>query len=199
MNFLAHLYLSGNNTNILIGNFIADGIRGNQFTHLHPEIQQGIVLHRHIDTYTDTHPIVRKSKRRLRERYGHYDGVIIDLFYDHFLAKNWNQYSAIPLDVYVKSVYKLLQEQVEILPTKTQQFLPHLIAYDWLYNYQFFDGMKAILNGMNRRTHLKSNMDMAIEDLQNLHQEFENDFTLFFKDLCIFSDRKLKKIQESTL
>ena len=101
MNFLAHLYLSKNHTNILIGNFIADGIRGNQFTHLHPEIQQGIVLHRHIDTYTDAHPIVRKSKRRLHERYGHYDGVIIDLFYDHFLARNWSQYSAIPLDVYV--------------------------------------------------------------------------------------------------
>ena len=81
MNFLAHLYLSKNHTNILIGNFIADSIRGNQFTHLHPEIQQGIVLHRHIDTYTDAHPIVRKSKRRLHERYGHYDGVIIDLFY----------------------------------------------------------------------------------------------------------------------
>ncbi|MDG2194024.1 MAG: acyl carrier protein phosphodiesterase [Polaribacter sp.] len=199
MNFLAHLYLSKNHTNILIGNFIADGIQGNQFTHLSSEIQQGIALHRHIDTYTDAHPIVRKSKRRLHKRYGHYDGVIIDLFYDHFLARNWNQYSAIPLDIYVKSVYQLLQEQVDILPLKTQQFLPHLIAYDWLYNYQFFDGMEAILNGMNRRTQLKSKMNMAIEDLKDLHQEFENDFTLFFKDLCIFSDRKLKEIQESTL
>jgi len=199
MNFLAHLYLSGNNTNILIGNFIADGIRGNQFKHLPSEIQQGILLHRQIDTYTDAHPIVRKSKRRLHERYGHYDGVIIDLFYDHFLAKNWHQYSEIPLNIYVKSVYTLLQKHVEILPTKIQQFLPHLIAYDWLYNYQFFDGMKAILNGMNRRTQLKSNMNLAIEDLQDLHQEFEEDFTLFFKDLRIFSDQKQIEIKESTL
>mgnify|MGYP001944684716 CR=1 FL=1 len=199
MNFLAHLYLSTNNTNIMIGNFIADGIRGNKYTHFHPEIQQGILLHRQIDTYTDAHPIVRKSKRRLHKRYGHYSGVIIDLFYDHYLSKNWEAYSEIPLDIYLQSVYKLLQDNVEILPERTQQLLPYLIQYDWLYNYQFFKGMEAILRGMNRRTQLKSKMDLAIEDLKNLHGEFEEDFTLFFKDLCIFSDRKLIEIQESTL
>jgi len=199
MNFLAHLYLSENNTNIMIGNFIADGIRGNKYKHYHQEIQQGILLHRQIDTYTDAHPVVRKSKRRLHDRYGHYDGVIIDLFYDHYLAKNWNTYSTIPLGVYTQSVYKLLQENFDILPDKTKKLLPYLIQYDWLYSYQFFDGMKAVLEGMNRRTQLKSNMNLAIEDLKNLHKEFESDFTIFFKDLCIFSDRKLKEIQESTI
>lgn len=198
MNFLAHLYLSKNNTNIMIGNFIADGIRGNKFKHYHQEIQQGILLHRQIDTFTDAHPIVRKSKRRLHKRYGLYSGVVIDLFYDHYLSKNWAAYSEIPLDIYVQSVYKLLQDNVEILPERTQQLLPYLIQYDWLYNYQFFEGMEAILSGMNRRTQLKSKMDLAIEDLKNLHGEFEEDFTLFFKDLCIFSNRKLKEIQEST-
>lgn len=199
MNFLAHLYLSKNNTNIIIGNFIADGIQGNRFTHLHPEIQQGILLHRQIDTFTDAHLIVRKSKRRLHERYGHYKGVIIDLFYDHYLAKNWKEYSEIPLDIYTQSVYTLLQNHFDILPKKTQHLLPFMIEYDWLYNYQFFDGMKVVLSGMNRRTQLKSNMDLAIEDLKKLHREFEEDFTVFFKDLCIFSDHKLKEIQESTL
>ena len=84
MNFLAHLYLSQNNSNILIGNFIADHIRGNNFSHLSKEIQQGIILHREIDTFTDAHKVVRKSKRRLHERYRHYDGVIIDIFFDHY-------------------------------------------------------------------------------------------------------------------
>lgn len=199
MNFLAHLFLSENNTNILIGNFIADGIIGNRFNHLPKEIQHGILLHREIDTFTDHHEIVRKSKRRLHDRYGHYKGVVIDLFYDHFLALNWSNYSEIPLDVYVNSVYNLLKNNDDLLPEKTKNLLPYLIEYNWLYNYQFFDGMEAILTGMNKRTQLKSNMNLAIEDLKNLHQEFEEDFTHFFKDLRIFSTRKLKEIKESTL
>jgi len=92
MNFLAHLYLSKDNQNIMIGNFIADAIRGNKFKHFPAEIQKGIILHRHIDTFTDQHPIVRISKRRLHERYGHYDGVIIDLFYDHFFGDRFVAY-----------------------------------------------------------------------------------------------------------
>ncbi len=199
MNFLAHLYLSGSNTNILIGNFIADSVRGNKFTHFRPEIQQGILLHRQIDTFTDAHKIVRKSKRRLHERYGHYDGVIIDLFYDHYLAKNWNDYSAIPLDVCTKSVYKLLRDNFDILPEKTQNLLPNMTESNWLYKYKSFEGMKAVLNGMNRRTNQKSKMNLAIEDLQNSHKDFEDDFTLFFKELCIFSAKKLKEIHQIAL
>ena len=81
MNFLAHLYLSQDNTNIMIGNFIADHIRGNNYEEYSKEIQRGIFLHREIDTFTDNHQIVRKSKRRLHQRYRHYDGVIIDIFF----------------------------------------------------------------------------------------------------------------------
>ena len=122
MNFLAHLYLSQNDTNIMIGNFIADHIRGNHYEEFSKEIQQGIFLHREIDTFTDAHEIVRKSKRRLHERYRHYAGVIIDIFYDYFLAKNWSDYSAIPLDVYTDCINDLFSEIAEDLPVKSQQF-----------------------------------------------------------------------------
>lgn len=195
MNFLAHLYLSENNTNIMIGNFIADHIRGNQFTHFHQEIQNGIKLHREIDTFTDVHKITRKSKRRLNKRYGLYAGIIIDIFYDHYLAKNWNDYSAIPLDVYVNSIYDLLQNQKEILPEKTIHLLPFMIEYNWLYNYQFKEGIESVLKGMNRRTKNKGQMDLAIEDLKELDKEFEQDFRIFFDDLKVFSHQKLKEIQ----
>ncbi len=198
MNFLAHLYLSKDNTNILIGNFIADGIQGNKFEHYPTEIKQGILLHREIDTFTDAHPIVRQSKRRLHERYKHYKGVIIDIFYDHYLAKNWQQYSEIPLDVYVQSVYALLQDNFDILPERTQHLVPYMIEYNWLYNYQFTEGIKRVLNGMNRRTKGISQMDVAIEDLQNLDADFEKDFILFFKELRIFSDQKIIEINQST-
>ena len=198
MNFLAHLYLSKDNTNIMIGNFIADGIPGNKFQHYTEEIKQGIYLHREIDTFTDAHPIVRQSKRRLHERYKHYKGVIIDIFYDHYLAKNWHHFSEIPLETYVQSVYKLLQDNFDILPKKTQHLLPYMIEYNWLFNYQYHKGIEQVLRGMNRRTKGISQMDLAIEDLQNLDADFEKDFLLFFEDLRIFSDQKITELNQST-
>ena len=199
MNFLAHLYLSKSNTNILIGNFIADHIKGNKFQHFHPEIQQGIRFHRQIDTFTDTHEIVKKSKRRLHKQYGHYNGVIIDIFYDYFLAKNWNTYSAIPLDIYTNTFYALLQKNKVILPEKTTQLMPYMLRHNWLYNYQYLKGIESVLEGMNRRTKGKSKMNLAIEDLKNLSTEFEEDFTLFFEDLRIFCHQKLKEITSNEL
>ncbi|MDC9721764.1 MAG: ACP phosphodiesterase [Urechidicola sp.] len=190
MNFLAHLYLSKDNQKIMIGNFIADAIKGNNYSHFTPEIQKGIILHRHIDTYTDQHPIVRQSKRRLHKRYGHYTGVIIDLFYDHFLAKNWSDYCKTPLDIYSKIFYSLLHEHYDILPDKTKQMLPYLEQYNWLYNYQFLDGMQQVLEGMNRRTKMKSQMHLSIKDLKEHYQDFEDDFALFFKDLITFTKNK---------
>ncbi len=183
----------------MIGNFIADHIRGNNYEGFSKEIQQGIFLHREIDTFTDAHEIVRKSKRRLHKRYRHYDGVIIDIFYDYFLAKNWANYSAIPLDIYTNSIYQLFDDKSEELPVKSQQFIKYMIEYNILYNYQFEDGIERVLNGMNSRTKGKSQMNLAIEDLKQLQNEFEEDFTLFFKDLIDFSNQKLQKITQSTL
>lgn len=195
MNFLAHLFLSENNTNIMIGNFIADHIKGNQFSHFDEEIQQGILLHREIDTFTDAHPIVRKSKRRLHKRYGHYGGVIIDIFYDYFLAKNWIQYSEIPLALFTSAIYKLFQNKSSELPVKSQNFINYMIEYNILYNYQFKNGIAKVLSGMNQRTKGKSQMNLAIEDLELLQSELEDDFTLFFRDLQVFTKTKLKEIK----
>jgi acyl carrier protein phosphodiesterase len=194
MNFLAHLYLSEDNIDIMIGNFIADHIKGNNYDNYSKEIQQGIFLHRAIDTYTDAHLIVRKSKRRLHERYKHYDGVIIDIFYDYFLAKNWANYSAIPLDIYTKAIYHLFSKISDKLPEKSQQFIHYMIEYNILFNYRFKEGIEKVLNGMNHRTKGKSKMNLAIEDLQNLEQELEEDFTIFFSDLKNFTNRQLKEI-----
>jgi acyl carrier protein phosphodiesterase len=197
MNFLAHLYLSKNDTNIMIGNFIADHIRGNNYEAFSKEIQQGIFLHRAIDTYTDTHEVVRKSKRRLHARYRHYDGVIIDIFYDYFLAKNWASYSETPLDVYTSSVNKLFDEIKLDLHLKSQQFIKYMIEYNILFNYKNKDGIEKVLNGMNQRTKGKSQMNLAIEDLHQLEQELEQDFAVFFKDLIRHTNQKLKEIKST--
>jgi acyl carrier protein phosphodiesterase len=190
MNFLAHLYLSKDNKNILIGNFIADAVKGKKHANYPKEIQAGILLHREIDTFTDAHPIVRKSKRRLHKRYKHFDGVIIDILYDHFLAKNWLNYSNIPLNIYAENTYSFLQSVIETLPAKIQQTLPYMIEYNWLVAYASTEGIEKVLQGMNRRTKGVSKMDLAIEDLKKYSLEFELDFTTFFKDLIEFTDKK---------
>jgi acyl carrier protein phosphodiesterase len=180
----------------MIGNFIADHIRGNNYEGFSKEIQQGIFLHRAIDTFTDAHAVVRKSKRRLHARYRHYDGVIIDIFYDYFLAKKWESYSEIPLDVYTSSINKLFDEIKRDLPLKSQQFIKYMIEYNILFNYKNKDGIEKVLKGMNHRTKGKSQMNLAIEDLNNLEKELEEDFTLFFKDLIAHTNKKLQKASD---
>ncbi len=126
MNFLAHIFLSGNEEPVIIGNFIADGIKGKYYLEYPKKIQIGILLHREIDTFTDAHPLVRQSTKKLHENYGHYSGIIVDILYDHFLAKNWHMYSDVPLAKYVEDFYVLLQKNIEILPERIQKMMPYI-------------------------------------------------------------------------
>lgn len=197
MNFLAHLYLSKNNKNILIGNFISDAVKGKKYLNYPNEIKVGILLHREIDNFTDTNPIVKKSMHRLNARYRHYDGVIIDILYDHFLAKNWANYSEIPLEIYADNVYQFLSQHIHSFPEELQKLLPSMIKYNWLVNYASLEGIERVLVGMNKRTKGISQMDLAIEDLKLHYAEFENDFTTYFKELETFSDKKTIQLLKS--
>jgi len=196
MNFLAHIYLSFGDDEITIGNFIADSIRGNKYKHLPDRIQKGILLHREIDTYTDAHPITRVSSKRLHQNYSHYSRVIVDIFYDHFLAKNWKQYSDTPLDIYVDKFYDLLEDNITILPDGTKRMIPYMISDNWLLNYAKMEGIGRVLNGMNRRTNNKSKMNFAILDLEENYEAFELEFTDFFNELVVFSKQKYTSICE---
>jgi acyl carrier protein phosphodiesterase len=190
MNFLAHIYLSFGDDEITIGNFIADSIRGNKIDHLPTRIQKGILLHREIDTYTDSHVIPKISSKRLHKNYSHYSRVIVDIFYDHFLAKNWINYSDTPLKVYVEHFYDLLEDNYPILPSGVQRMMPYMISDNWIYNYSKMEGIGRVLNGMNRRTKNKSKMNFAILDLEEHYTDFEKEFTSFFEELIIFSKQK---------
>ncbi|WP_019669667.1 acyl carrier protein phosphodiesterase [Eudoraea adriatica] len=196
MNFLAHIYLSFGDDEITIGNFIADSIRGNKYKHLPDRIQKGILLHREIDTYTDSHPVAKTSSKRLHKNYSHYSQVIVDIFYDHFLAKNWKQYSDIPLELFVENFYDLLKENVTILPEGTKRMIPYMISDNWLLNYAKMDGISRVLSGMNRRTNNRSKMNYAILDLEKDYDSFELEFTAFFKELEAFSKQKYISICE---
>jgi acyl carrier protein phosphodiesterase len=194
MNFLAHIYLSGDNDLIKIGNFMADGIRGKHYEYLPAEVQKGIVLHRSIDTYTDAHPIFRQSTKRLHERYHHYAGVIVDIFYDHFLAKNWNNYSNEKLEDFVERFYQSLETHKEILTEKTLHMKPYMIEHNWLVNYQYTNGIERILTQMDRRTKDISQMQFAIEELEKYYEEFETEFTSFFQDLITYVAQKTSEL-----
>ena len=194
MNFLAHIYLSGNNKMVTIGNFIADGIKSDAYKNYPADIQKGILLHREIDTFTDAHPIVRQSTKRLHKNYGHYSGVIVDILYDHFLAKDWNIYSPVKLNDFVENFYEDLEEHFEILPLRIQNLIPYMIADNWLYNYSKIEGIQRVLDGMNRRTKHVSRMNEATTELKKHYTEFQEEFTLFFNELIPFSKEKLIEI-----
>lgn len=191
MNFLAHIYLSGNDEKIIIGNFIADGIKGKQYLKYPPKIAKGIVLHRAIDTFTDAHPTFRQSTAKLHKTHSHYSGVIVDVLYDHFLAKNWADYHEQPLADYVQDFYALIQENFDILPTRIQRMMPYMIADNWLLSYATVEGVDKILRQMNMRTKGIGKMDKAVISLQEHYSEFETEFTSFFETLIQFSKQKL--------
>jgi acyl carrier protein phosphodiesterase len=194
MNFLAHIYLSGDHDEIRLGNFMADAIKGKKYTEYQPFIQVGILLHREIDTFTDSHPVFRKSTKRLHKQYSHFSGVIIDIFYDHFLAKNWLNYSSVPLDIYADNFYKLLLNKKSILPERTLKLMPFLIEYNWLLSYATINGINSVLAGMNRRTHNRGKIDKAGFELKQFYSDFESEFSIFFDDAILFSEEKRNQL-----
>lgn len=196
MNFLAHIYLSGNDQQLLLGNFIADSIKGKKYLEYPEGIRNGIILHRAIDFYTDTHPTVRKSISRLFDTYGHYSGVIVDILYDHFLAANWQDYSKIPLEIFVAHFYDLLQENYQILPKNIKQFLPYMIKDNWLVSYATVRGISRILYQMNERTKKRSKMNFAVIELEEHYEEFEAEFSSFFEELRLFTQNKIKTFKK---
>lgn len=197
MNFLAHLYLSGNSEGLLIGNFIADAVKGKAHEKFPPDIQKGIILHRRIDIYTDSHPIVLQSCKRLWDKYRHYSPVIIDIFYDHFLAANWSNYSTVSLEKFVADAYRLMEANRELLPEKIQFMLSFMTKQNWLVNYAQVEGIRKTLTGMSRRTPFESGMETAVESLVEHYPLFKNEFELFFEELKKHVAQETQKLIES--
>lgn len=173
---------------------MADGIRGKDYLQFPEDVIKGILLHRYIDTFTDSHSIYRRSKHRLHQKYGHYSGVIMDILYDHFLAKNWKNYSKEKLEDYVDNFYKSLEENYDILSEKTKTMMPYMIDQNWLVSYATIAGIEKILFQMDYRTKHRANMQEAIFELQEYYFEFEQEFRLFFEELIKFTTIKLSKI-----
>ena len=192
MNFLAHLYLSGTDEEIIIGNFIADHVKGRAIQDFSKGIQEGIYLHREIDTFTDTHPLFIRSKERLMPKYRKYSGVITDMFYDHFLSVNWDAYSDEPIDSFTRRMYRIVMRRFLILPAKTKYILPFMARDNWLKGYGTFEGLERALKGMDRRTPFDSGMGLAVTDLRQDYAAYRDEFMEFFPEIILHTN-KLKK------
>jgi len=182
MNFLGHFYLSGDNEGLIIGNFIADFVKGRSYLDYPAHIAEGIRMHREIDAFTDSHATFRLSKSRLWDKYRHYAAVIVDMYYDHYLAANFNQYHPKNLSQFTRETYELLERNVSDLPGISKSLLHNMKKYDWLFNYRYLEGIDRSLIGMSKRTRFRSNLEQAIHELKTHYNIFEQDFKSFFPD-----------------
>lgn len=190
MNFLAHTYLSGCNEEIIIGNFMGDYVKGRSYNHYPELVRKGILIHRDIDTYTDMHPITRRSKLRIMSRYHKYAGIIIDIFYDHFLASLWDEFSSLPLQDFVNRTYDLLKRNYKVLPEAVKKWFPTFLENNWMMAYQTVDGIELVLERMAANTSLPNHAGYAVEVLSERYSSFKDDFLEFFPSIIQFLEEK---------
>ena len=192
MNYLAHIFLSGNNKEIQVGNFIADFVKGSKLNEYPNEIRKGIVLHRLIDEYTDKHLIVKETIMLLRPEFGRYSGIIVDMYFDYFLAKNFNQYannqslSCLSLNFYFAVIW-----YYKYLPAGVKRFIFHFISTSRLTKYATVNGLKNSLEIMANHKVSALNPEQIIEFLEANLDELEQKFHLFFPELINFANLQL--------
>ncbi len=186
MNYLAHLFLAGTHPEIILGNFIADHVKGSDILKYSDTIRKGISMHRAIDSFTDQHPVVKQSITRLRADFRKYAGVIVDMYYDHYLSAHWDEYSLQNLNDFTKTRYDILNTFQSILPARSSRLLFYMEKQNWLLSYGSFDGMQQAFNGMSRRTTFESKMELAVVNLRAGYPEFRQEFRQFFPDLQSF-------------
>ncbi|MGQ7869591.1 acyl carrier protein phosphodiesterase [Sunxiuqinia sp. sy24] len=186
MNYLAHLYLSGEDEAVLVGNFIGDHVKGRQYQQYPVGVQTGVLLHRQIDWFTDRHALVKDCASRFKTNYGRYAGIVTDVIFDHFLAIGWQNYSIYPLRHYSKNVHAILLSHFSILPMRVKLFLPFLIQHKRLESYAGLEGIWQSLAIMGRRTSLPEEADFALEVLTQDYELIKQEFEVFFAELVDF-------------
>ena len=183
MNYLAHLFLSCSHEDHLIGNFIADSINRNEEYQPKPEIQEGIILHKHIDNFTDNHPLVRSSRERLYHAHSKYAPVVVDVWYDYLLAKNWSTYSKEPLEKFAERMYDILYRRLDDLPQKLQLSLPYMVQDNFLMKYSSIYGMTHIFSRLRKRLSRPEWLNNVVRTFLKVEDGMEQDFLGFFPEL----------------
>lgn len=183
MNFLGHIFLTPDDDELLLGNFIADSVKGNPYGRYPEGIVNGIRLHRAIDEFTDKHPLVKQGVERFRQSQGRYATVVIDVVYDHILASNWQQFHSEDLGAFADSVYQRLESNSEHFPIPVKRYFPYMKEQNWLYNYQFAWGFRKSLEGLDKRSSNPTEMVKAVEVFQLNEAEFLEEFAAFINEI----------------
>lgn len=184
MNYLAHLHLAPDEEQARIGNLLGDFLKPALATHLPAPMQAGMTLHRFIDHFTDQHAIVIRAKRRIASERQRYAGILIDIFFDHYLARHWSQFDHRALSDFSQQVYAELQKYDAILPKRLQEVAPSMIQYDWLGGYQHVERIEMVLAGFARhRIGRASAFAAGIDDLRMHYGQLESDFMAFYPQL----------------
>ncbi|MGZ6222735.1 MAG: ACP phosphodiesterase [Syntrophales bacterium] len=191
MNFLTHMFLSSDNPELLVGNLMGDFVKGRLDGRFPPGIERGILLHREIDSFAGQNWHFLRSKRRLDQSFGLYRGVLVDLFYDHFLAAHWEDYADVPLSVFISDAWRVLCEHEEFLPDKLQRIMPFMFR-EWLPSYSTIGGIAAVLHRMSRFRLKRANpLGEGAEALSRHYGELYGDFRKFLPKLIAFSGPKV--------
>ena len=186
MNYLAHLHLGGQRPDQLLGSLYGDFVKGRLQGQFAPEVEAGIQLHRRIDVFTDRHPLVDVALGRFSDTRRRYAGIVLDVFFDHCLARDWRLYADQPLAQFTADVYRVLSREPQ-LPERLAKIAPHMVANDWLGSYQEFEVLDQVLRGISRRLSRPEELARAMQELRRLYEPLSEDFRLFYPQLQDFA------------
>jgi len=189
MNYLAHLHLGGHQPSDMLGSLYGDFVKGPLDGRWPTDIEAGIRLHRQIDAYTDSHPLVLQAKQRFPSERRRYAGILIDLFFDHCLAMHWHEYADEPLQLFTARVYQALREEETRLPGKLALIAPRMAAQDWLGSYRDFSVMEQVVAAMSRRLSRPEGLAGGAIELERLYEPLQQDFQDFYPQLQAFAKR----------
>lgn len=187
MNHLAHLFLAGPSAESLIGNLSGDFVKGVLGERFPPAIRDGIVQHRRIDAFTDTHPSVAAFRQVLTPEHGHYARVIADMFFDHFLACRFDEYAGEPLETFLARVYATIDPHQDALPGMLRVVYPHIRDEQWLESYRHVESIEFALRNMSRRFSRRPRLETAAHHLVDSRPELERRFEEFMPDVIAFA------------
>ena len=180
MNFLAHIFLSNKKPHLVVGNFLADFIKNKEVAMLPLPIQEGVRMHRQIDTFTDNHPMVKQGVLRLRPAHRKFAPVVLDICFDYILAKNWERYSDEGLHFFTKEMYAILEDHIHLMPIHLQKQLPRMIADDWLVKYGTKPGLRYTFERMKKRTKYPRFFENAVDNFLKTMRNTKRNSTCFF-------------------
>ena len=190
MNFLAHLFLAGGAPESIIGNLMGDFVQGVDVGAYPEAVRAGIRMHQRVDSFTDANAIVIRSKKRMPPPYRRYAGVLVDVFYDHFLAVGWRDYSPeTSLDDFAQRTYGVLtQNQDRLPPPRLRRIVPFMVEQNWLGRYQTVEGVRRTLQGLSRRLKRQNPLPEGVSQLEQHYGRLNSDFIEFFPQLITYAD-----------